>query len=103
MFGTVSERTRRRLAESGVRAVALVEEIADEGALVPDPDEPQVVLVTRLRVSSPNGTAPFVVSRRFRYPLDDVPIAGDQLNVVYDPGRHSRMILDGAHGPDGPA
>ena len=97
MLGKLSNRTRKRLEESGRTANATVLEIASRGMTITSGNEQivantKVVLKTRLRVE-PDGEPAFEVEQRFRYSQFAIPSAGTVLPVIYDPDDHDKIML----------
>jgi hypothetical protein len=97
MLGKLSNRTRKRLEESGRTATATVLEIASRGMTITSGNDQivantKVVLKTRLRVE-PDGEPAFEVDQRFRYSQFAIPAVGTQLAVVYDPDDHDKIML----------
>jgi hypothetical protein len=98
MLGKPSRRTEKRLQEHGVKASAVVLEIAERGMAVTNGAEGVVanttlMLKTKLRVE-PDGRPAFEVEKRFRYPQLAVPTAGMRVPVVFDPDDTDKIMLD---------
>jgi hypothetical protein len=103
MFGK-QKRKRRDLEQNGRRAPATVVEIAatgwetsEEGFNVPGLSSGigrEIVRKTTLRVR-PAGEPEFEIEQRVRYGAygGTVPKAGDEIEVLYDPEDHERMIV----------
>ena len=121
MLGKPSRRTRRHLNEKGRVAQAEVLEIADTGPTIeregadrkwwrPDDSIPdwmrpsrqvyEMALKTRLRVR-PEGEAEFDVETTIRFPESYEPKVGDEIEVIYDPDDHDKLML-GRYDPHAP-
>ena len=113
MLGKPSRRTRKHLDENGRVAQAEVLEIADSGPTferegherkwwrpddaIPDWMRPsrqiyEIALKTRLRVR-PEGEPEFDVETTIRFPQSYEPKAGDEIEVIYDPEDHDKLML----------
>jgi hypothetical protein len=98
MLGKPSRRTEKRLQEQGVRASAVVLEIATSGMAVTNGAEgvvsnPELVRKARLRVE-PDGRPAVEIEKRFRFPQLAVPSAGMRIPVIFDPEDTDTVILD---------
>jgi hypothetical protein len=98
MLGKPSRRTEKRLEEHGVRAPAVVLEIAEKGMAITNGAEgivanTTVMLKAKLRVE-PEGRPAFEVEQRFRFPQLALPTAGSRIAVVFDPDDTDKMMLD---------
>ena len=97
MLGKLSNRTRKRLEESGRTATATVLEIASRGMTITTGNDQivantKVVLKTKLRVE-PDAEPAFEVEQRFRYSQFAIPSVGTRVAVVYDPYDHDKIML----------
>jgi hypothetical protein len=98
MLGKPSRRTEKHLQEHGVKASAVVLEIAERGMAVTNGAEGVVsnttlMLKTKLRIE-PDGRPAFEVEKRFRYPQLAVPSAGMRIPVIFDPDDTDKVMLD---------
>ncbi len=95
MLGKPSRRTRKKLEARGVRASAVVVEIAESGMSISSGQtvsRTEMLLRTKLRVE-PLEEPPFEVEGRFRYPQLEIPTVGSRLTVLYDPSDHDTLII----------
>ncbi len=97
MLGKPSRRTRKRLDEHGVRASAVVLEIAKHGVTMESGSEDRItsveeMLKAKLRVE-PTGQPAFEVEKRFRFSQYDTPTAGQRVDVVFDSDDHDTIEL----------
>ena len=113
MLGKPSRRARKHLEEKGRVAQAEVLEIADSGPTIeregaerkwwrPDDAIPdwmrpgqsvyEIALKTRLRVR-PEGEPEFDVETRIRFPQSYDPKVGDEIEVIFDPEDHDKLML----------
>ena len=98
MFGKLSSRKQKQLQESGTRAPATVLSVAEKGMAVTHGAEgvignTELDLKTTFRVE-PVGQPAFEVTRRMRYGQLSVPVAGQRVNVIFDPDDHDTLMLD---------
>ena len=103
MFGK-HKRTRRQLEQGGKRAPATVVEIAATGwetestgwnlPGLPSGEGKQIVRMTTLRVR-PADEPEFELKQRIRYGLYGrmVPKAGDEIEVLFDPEDHEKVVV----------
>jgi hypothetical protein len=98
MLGKPSRRTEKRLQEHGVKATAVVLEIAGQGMSVTSGTgnlvgNTDVMLKAKLRVE-PEGRPAFEVEQRFRFPQMGVPYPGLRVPVIFDPDDTDTVMLD---------
>ncbi len=97
MFGKPRKGVRKELEKEGVRASAVVVDIAHRGISIQTDGNvagAEASLKTTLRVQPPDGMPAFDVHQAFRYSQFAVPNAGDHVRVIYDPDDHEHIMID---------